>query len=100
MENPYIIGGKDDFGLRQDTHIMLLNPDLISKTGAGGFLSVYNNKTNEFLLIKMAQDNNKARFLFAMKMLQRLDWIEINSLDYNFYNEKGDVVGQYVPCGE
>lgn len=99
-ETPYIIGGKDSLGLRQDTHIMVLNPDLISKTGAGGFLSIYNDRTNEFLLIKMAQDNNKARFLFAVSMLKRLDWIENNPLDYNFYDEKGEVVGQYVPCGE
>ncbi len=97
MENPYIIGGKDNFGLRQDTHIMLLNPSLISKTGAGGFLSVYNDKKNEFLLIKMAQDNNKARFLFAMKLLENLRWIENNTLDYNFYDEAQRAVGEYFP---
>ena len=75
---------------------MMLNPDLISKTGAGGFLSIYNDVKNEFLLIKMAQDNNKARFLFALKILEKLGWIKENPADYNFYDEEGRVVGEYV----
>ncbi len=95
MKNPYIIGGRDNLGLRQDTHIMQLNTSLISKTGAGGFLSIYNNDTKEFLLIKMAQDNNKIRFLIALYMLQKLGWINKNPLDYNFYNENNEPAGLY-----
>lgn len=95
MKNPYIIGGTDACGLRQDTLIMKLNPDLISKTGAGGFLSIYNNKTSEFLLIKMSQDNNKARILLAADILKQLGWIEENLPDYNFYNENNEPVGLY-----
>lgn len=95
MKNSYIIGGRDSFGLRQDTHIMQLNPDLISKTGAGGFLSIYNNKTNEFLLIKMAQDNNKVRFILAVDILKKLNWIDKNPADYNFYTENGSCAGIY-----
>lgn len=95
MKNPYIIGGTDNAGLRQDTLIMKLNPDLISKTGAGGFLSIYNNKTNEFLLIKMSQDNNKARLLLAASLLKQLGWIETNPADYNFYSENNEPVGIY-----
>lgn len=99
MENPYIIGGRDASGLRQDTYIMEFNPALISKTGAGGFLSVYHNKTKEFLLIKMAQDNNKVRFLLALDILKKLGWINDNPLDYNFYNENNEPVGIYgVNC--
>ena len=103
MENPYIIGGKDDSGLRQDTYIMKLNPDLISKTGAGGFLSVYHNLKKEFLLIKMAQDNNKARLVLALSLLIKLGWIDKNSLcgefepDFNFYDEEKRPVGKF--CG-
>lgn len=95
-ENPYIIGGCDASGYRQDTHIMMLNPELISKTGAGGFLSIYNDDKKEFLLIKMAQDNNKARFLFALNILEKLGWIQNNPLDYNFYDEAGRAVGKYL----
>lgn len=95
IKNPYIIGGTDNLGLRQDTLIMKLNPDLISKTGAGGFLSIYNNKTSEFLLIKMAQDNNKVRILLAADILRQLGWIKENPLDYNFYNENNESVGLY-----
>lgn len=94
-KNPYIIGGRDASGYRQDTHIMMLNPELISKTGAGGFLSIYNDDKKEFLLIKMAQDNNKARFLFALGVLEKLGWIQDNPLDYNFYDEAGRAVGKY-----
>lgn len=96
-KNPYIIGGKDSLGFRQDTHIMMLNSDLIAKTGAGGFLSVYNDAKKEFLLVKMAQDNNKARFLFVMHLLEKLDWISENPLDYNFYDENERAVGNFVP---
>jgi len=93
--NPYIIGGVDSAGLRQDTFFMKLNPDLISKTGAGGFLSVYNDSTDEFLLIKMAQDNNHARLLFAASLLEKLNWIKENPVDYNFYDENKRAVGRY-----
>lgn len=102
--NPYIIGGMDALGLRQDTCIMKLNSDLISKTGAGGFLSVYNMRKKQFLLIKMAQDNNAARFLLAAKLLKELGWINqtadnCNMLpDYNFYDENGRAVGYYRVC--
>lgn len=105
--DPYIIGGKDSVGFRQDTLIMKLNPNLISKTGAGGFLSIYNMLKKQFMIIKMAQDNNKVRFLFAAKLLEALGWlnpagIEIldknlckNLFDYNFYDESGRIVGLY-----
>lgn len=77
------------------SHIMMLNPSLISKTGAGGFLSIYNDEKNEFLLVKMAQDNNTARFLFTLKILEKLNWIKENPLNYSFYDEGGRVVGEY-----
>ncbi len=96
-KNPYIIGGRDIDGFRQDTFFMQLNCDLISKTGAGGFLSIYNNKTNEFLLIKMAQDNNKVRFLLASKLLNSLGWIDYEA-DYNYYNQNNESVGEYRVC--
>lgn len=101
MESPYIIGGRDNSGLRQDTLIMKLNPDLISKTGAGGFLSIYNNKTKEFLLIKMAQDNNKARIVLAYSILCKLGWINKDAKndailpDFNFYDENNTPVGRF-----
>lgn len=95
MENPYIIGGRDNSGLRQDTLIMKLNPNLISKTGAGGFLSIYNNETKEFLLIKMAQDNNKARIVLTLSILSKLGWIKNDASwpDFNFYDENNMPVG-------
>lgn len=93
---PYIIGGMADDGLRQDTQIMQLNPKLISKTGAGGFLSVYNDELNQFLLIKMSQDNNFIRRLLALKILEKLNWIEVNPCDYNFYDEKNNPVGEFI----
>lgn len=98
VKNPYIIGGKDTLGLRQDTRFMLLNPDLILKTGAGGFLSIYNNKKDEFLLIKMAQDNNIARNLIAARLLAALGWLNPEHLaefDFNFYDEEKNVAGRY-----
>ena len=68
---------------------MKLNPNLISKTGAGGFLSIYNNETKEFLLIKMAQDNNKARIVLTLSILSKLGWIKNDTSwpDFNFYDE-------------
>ena len=95
--NPYIIGGRDTDGFRQDTFFMQLNFDLIVKTGAGGFLSIYNDKKNELLLIKMAQDNNKARFLLAAKLLNELDWIDYKA-DLNYYNQNNEPVGKFQVC--
>lgn len=92
--DPYISGGRDVSGLRQDTHIMKLNPELISKTGAGGFLSIYNRAERRFLLVKMAQDNNFARNLLTMRILGLLGWINY-SPDYNHYTENHSPAGVY-----
>lgn len=104
--DPYITGGTDVSGLRQDTLIMKLNPKLIAKTGAGGFLGVYNSSAKQFLLIKMAQDNNKARFLTVARLLTLLSWVPEPPAqevpfppayppDYNFYDEKMAPAGRF-----
>lgn len=97
--NPYIIGGKDDSGLRTDTKITELSPDLVSKVGAGGFIYVYNFEKEEILIVKMAQNNNRAREIVTLEALFRLNWLKERFYDNKTYTEAGEPVGNYVPLG-
>lgn len=94
--NPYLIAGTDDFGLRTDTKIMKLSDKLISKVGAGGFIYIYNEEKNEILIIKMAQDNNKAREIIALEILYNLNWLKGRSYDKNVYTENNEPIGEYI----
>lgn len=94
--NPYLIAGTDDFGLRTDTKIMKLNSNLISKVGAGGFIYIYNEEKEEILIIKMAQDNNKAREIAALEILYSLNWLEDRYYDKNVYLEDKTKIGEYI----
>lgn len=94
--NPYIIGGADNSGKRTDTKIMELNPNLISKVGAGGFIYVYNTISGEFLLLKMAQDNNKIREIIVLEALFRLKWLNKRYYDEYIRTEDNEETGKYV----
>lgn len=94
--NPYIIGGEDDFSKRSDTKIMELSPSLISKVGAGGFIYVYNTDLKEILIIKMSQDNNRAREIIALETLYKLNWLNERFYDDKIYTEDNEIIGNYV----
>lgn len=94
--NPYVIGGFDNFGERTDTKIMRLNKNLISKVGAGGFIYVYNIETGGFLLLKMAQDNNKIREIIILEALYKLNWLDKRHYDEYIRTEDNNPIGKYV----
>jgi len=94
--NPYIIGGKDNFGIRTDTKISNLSSDLVSKVGAGGFIYVYNLKTKTLLIVKMAQDNNKAREILTLELLYRTGNLKERFYDINIYTEDNNPIGKYI----
>jgi len=87
IENPELYGGYNRF----DSEIIELSKgNLFSKVGAGGLVIVYNFKTCEFLLVKMAQNNNEFRRLITLDLLNKLGWIkfdvkkfELNQLSQN-----------------
>lgn len=93
--NPYIIGGCDNFGKRTDTKIMELNSNLISKVGAGGFIYIYNELNKEILIIKMSQNNNFQREIVALEILYDLNWLDKRYYDSNIYTEANEVIGRY-----
>ncbi len=95
---PYIIGGCDDFGKRSDTKIMELNPKLISKVGAGGFIYVYHEEKEEILIVKMSQNNNKAREIITLEILYNLNWLDKRYYDKNIYTEANEKIGEYKLC--
>lgn len=96
---PEITGGIDKFGVRTDTKIMKLNPYLLSKTGAGGFIYIFNLKTKEILIIKMAQDNNREREFLALEILFKLKWLNARHYDNIIYTENHLPIGKYVMSG-
>lgn len=94
--NPYIIGGSDNFGKRTDTKIMELNNSLISKVGAGGFIYIYNEDTKEILIVKMSQNNNLYREIVVLEILYNLGWLKNRYYDKNIYTEANEIIGEYV----
>ena len=85
LKYPGYFGGFD----RLDSDIIKLSQSrLFSKVGAGGFIIVYNIKTNQSLLVKMAQNNNYFRKLVVFDILKKIGWlnIETEKIEYNQFN--------------
>ena len=91
LKHPDIFGGYD----RLDSDIIKLSKGkLFSKVGAGGFVIVYNIKKDEILLIKMTQNNNEARKLITLDILNKLNWLNIEPIEYEL-NQKKQKVAKY-----
>lgn len=91
INNSYIYGGFN----RLDSEIIKSSKGkLFSKVGATGFVIVYNIDTKEIILLKMAQDNNEARRLITLNILNNLNWIDYE-VDDNIYNQKKQIVAKY-----
>lgn len=91
LKYPDIYGGFD----RLDSDIIKLSGGrLFSKVGANGFVIVYNIKTNESLLVKLAQNNNDIRKLVTFDILDKLNWLKTDKIEYE-YNQKNQKVAKY-----
>jgi len=91
LNYPQIYGGYNRF----DSEIIKLsNKKLFSKVGAGGFVIVYNFKSDEILLVKMAQDNNETRRIITLSILNKLNWLNY-PIDEYIYNQKKQIVAKY-----
>ena len=89
---PYEFGGND----RLDSEVITLGKgNLFAKVGAGGFLLVYNFNEDKIFIIKMSQNNNFARRLVVLKVLDELNWIDNNAASYDLVNGFNDIVGKY-----
>lgn len=91
LKYPDLFGG---FNRLDSEIIKLSNGKLFSKVGAGGFVIVYNIKTNESVLIKLAQNNNPIRKLVTLDILKKLNWLNIDIEEYE-YNQKNCPVAKY-----
>lgn len=91
IKHPYLFGGYDRF----DSEIIMLSKGkLFSKVGAGGFVLVYNIEKNEILLVKMAQNNNEARKLVTLDILNKLNWLNCEPVEYEL-NQINQKVAKY-----
>lgn len=91
LKYPNIFGGFN----RLDSEIITLSKGkLFSKVGAGGFVIVYNLEKDEILLVKMTQNNNEARKLIALDALNKLNWLNIKPVEYDF-NQQNQKVAKY-----
>lgn len=78
LENPYIIGGED----RLDTAIMGVNDKLIAKVGAGGLCMVMNLEQKEGLIVKIMDNDMKARAIALIEALHKLNWLDETMLNH------------------
>ncbi len=91
LNNHYLFGGYNRF---DSELIALSSKNLFSKVGAGGFVIVYNFALKEILLIKLAQNNNEARRLIALHLLNKLNWLKTNLSEYEL-NQRDVKVAKY-----
>ena len=78
---------------------MRLNSALLSKVGAGGFIYVFNLKTKQILIVKMAQNNNPEREILTLEILYKLKWLDKRHYDQIVYTESHMPIGKYVVSG-
>ena len=91
LKYPDIYGGYNRF----DSEIMQLSKGkLFSKVGAGGFVIIYNLEKDEILLVKMTQNNNEARKLITLDILNKLNWLNTKPVEYEL-NQKKQKVAKY-----
>ena len=88
LKYPNIFGGYNRF----DSEIISLSKGkLFSKVGAGGFVIVYNLEKDEILLVKMTQNNNEARRLITLNVLNNLNWLDVKLPEYELNQQKQKV---------
>lgn len=91
LKNSYLYGGFNRF----DSEIIKMsNSKLFAKVGAGGFVLVYNFEKKQILLVKMAQNNNEARKLVTLDILNKLKWLQIEPVEFEL-NQKKKKVAKY-----
>lgn len=91
LKYPNIFGGYNRF----DSEIIQFSKGkLFSKVGAGGFVIVYNLEKDEILLVKMTQNNNEARKLITLDILNKLKWLNYEPIEYEL-NQKKQKVAKY-----
>ena len=64
---------------------------MFSKVGAGGFVIIYNLEKDEILLVKMTQNNNEARKLITLNVLNNLNWLDVKLPEYELNQQKQKV---------
>ena len=78
LQNPYLISGEN----RLDNAIMNANENLIAKSGASGIFIVVNLKEKEALVVKVLDDNMKARAICVIEALKQLGWLDDKMLQH------------------
>ena len=104
LKYPYIIGGKE----RLDSEIInASNGNLIAKVGACGLCVVVNLKSEECIVIKIADSNMEARSFATINALIQLKWLEPNRIYSSQINkiyiskiisQDNEVLGDIIPC--
>jgi len=89
---PNLVGGEKQI----DSMIMSSAPNkFIAKGGAEGLMMIANLELQEILVIKIVDGSNRAKAFITSKLLQELDWLNLN-IDDRIFNSRDLVVGNFV----
>lgn len=77
LQYPYLIGGKN----RLDSEIINAGENLIAKVGACGLCTVVNLRTEECLVVKIADSNMEARSFAVIDALKQLKWLDPDTIN-------------------
>lgn len=103
VQNPYLIGGEDRF----DTAIMVVNKNLIAKSGAGGLCIIVNLQQKEGIIIKIMDCDMKTRAICLIEALNQLGWLDEKMLENDLIKAQnktdiltlhGEKIGQAKIC--
>lgn len=91
LYHAFLIGGEN----RTDTKIISSSKNLIAKVGASGLCVVVNTELEEAFIIKLCDDDLKARELIAIDLINNLHWAKIE-ISHAIETNNHEIVGEIV----
>lgn len=91
LNHEYLIGGAD----RTDTKIITSSNNLIAKVSQGGLCVVVNPEIEEAFVIKMCTNDDKAREIVAIDLINNLHWDNIE-ISHDIFTLKNEKVGTII----
>lgn len=91
LYHAFLIGGEN----RTDTKIISNSKNLIAKVGASGLCVVVNTEIEEAFVIKLCDEDLKARELVAIDLINNLHWAKIET-SHIIKTNNDEIIGEVV----
>lgn len=91
LYHAFLIGGKD----RTDTKIISNSEKLIAKVGASGLCVVVNTEIEEAFVLKLCDDDLRAREIIAIDLINNLHWANLE-ISHDILTDNHEKIGEII----